>query len=140
MLVRLLYVSQPVGPITTAVTSSILSCSSQFNKQENITGALCQGTGLYMQVLEGQRAKVNQLFAKIMADKRHQHIEILSMEDITQRDFGLWSMALVHLSKDDPMVKMGHPEFDPYSASSFEAMNLLNSLIKAGIPIDKLGA
>ena len=65
MLVRLLYVSQPVGPITTAITSSLLALSSQYNKQENITGVLCQGIGLYMQILEGPRAKVNQLFAKI---------------------------------------------------------------------------
>lgn len=139
MLVRLLYVSQPVGPITTAVTSSLLALSSQFNKQENITGVLCQGSGLYMQVLEGERNKVNRLFGKIMADKRHERIELLSMEDISQRQFGLWSMALVHLSTDDPMVKMGHPEFDPYAASSSDAMKLMLSLIKAGVPIDKAG-
>ena len=137
MLVRLLYVSQPVGPITTAVTSSILSLSSQFNKQEKITGVLCQGSGMYMQVLEGERSKVNRLMKKIMADQRHEHLELLSMEDITQRQFGQWSMTLVHLSKDDPMVKEGHPEFDPYSASSSDAMKLINSLIKAGVPIDK---
>jgi hypothetical protein len=138
MLVRLLYVSQAVGPITTSVTSSILDLSSQSNKNEDITGVLCQGTGLYMQVLEGPRGSVNRLFAKIMADKRHEHIELLSMEDITHREFGQWSMALVHLSKDDPMVKMKHPEFDPYSASSSEALKLMHSLIKAGIPIDKV--
>jgi hypothetical protein len=137
MLVRLLYVSQPVGPVTTAVTSSLLSLSSRYNKQANISGVLCQGTGLYMQVLEGERTKVNQLFGKIMADKRHEHVELLSMEDITERQFGQWSMALVHLSKDDPMVKMGHPEFDPYAASSSDAMKLIQSLIKAGVPIDK---
>jgi len=137
MLVRLLYVSQPVGPVTTAVTSSLLSLSSRHNKLANISGVLCQGTGLYMQVLEGERAKVNQLFGKIMADKRHEHVELLSMEDITERQFGQWSMALVHLSKDDPMVKMGHPEFDPYAASSGDAMKLIHGLIKAGVPIDK---
>ena len=137
MLVRLLYVSQPVGPVTTAVTSSLLSLSSLYNKQANISGVLCQGTGLYMQVLEGERTKVNQLFGKIMADKRHEHVELLSMEDITERQFGQWSMALVHLSKDDPMVKMGHPEFDPYAASSSDAMKLIQGLIKAGVPIDK---
>jgi hypothetical protein len=57
------------------------------------------------------------------------------MEEITQRRFGQWSMALVHLSKDDPMVKMAHPEFDPYSASSKDAMSLLGELIKTSSPI-----
>lgn len=135
MLVRLLYVSQPVGPITTTVTTSILEKSSVYNKKENITGVLCQGTGLWMQVLEGERHQVNVLYARIMASRHHHNIELLSMEEITHRRFGQWSMALVHLSKDDPMVQMAHPEFDPYTATSKEAISLLDELIKTSSPI-----
>jgi len=135
MLVRLLYVSQPVGPITTTVTTSILEKSSIYNKVENITGVLCQGSGLWMQVLEGERHQVNVLYSRIMASRHHHHIELLSMEEITHRQFGQWSMALVHLSKDDPMVQMAHPEFDPYTATSKEAMSLLEELIKTSSPI-----
>ena len=135
MLVRLLYVSQPVGPITTTVTTSILEKSSVYNKKENITGLLCQGTGLWMQVLEGERHQVNVLYSRIMASRHHHNIELLSMEEITHRQFGQWSMALVHLSKDDPMVQMAHPEFDPYTATSKEAMSLLDELIKTSSPI-----
>jgi hypothetical protein len=47
-------------------------------------------------------------------------------------------MALVHLSKDDPMVQMAHPEFDPYSASSKDAMSLLDELIKTSSPITRM--
>jgi len=135
MLVRLLYVSQPVGPVTTTVTTSILEKSNINNKRENITGVLCQGLGLWMQVLEGERHQVNVLYSRIMANRLHHNVELLSMEEITQRRFGQWSMALVHLSKDDPMVKMAHPEFDPYSASSNDAMSLLGELIKTSSPI-----
>ena len=135
MLVRLVYVSQPVGPITTTVTTSILEKSSVYNKKENITGLLCQGTGLWMQVLEGERHQVNVLYSRIMASRHHHNIELLSMEEITHRQFGQWSMALVHLSKDDPMVQMAHPEFDPYTATSKEAMSLLDELIKTSSPI-----
>ena len=135
MLVRLLYVSQPVGPITTTVTTSILENSSIYNKAENITGILCQGSGLWMQVLEGERHQVNVLYARIMASRHHRNVELLSMEEITHRQFGQWSMALVHLSKDDPMVRLGHPEFDPYSATSKEAISLLDELIKTSSPI-----
>ena len=135
MLVRLLYVSQPVGPITTTVTTLILEQSNIYNKKENITGVLCQGSGLWMQVLEGERHQVNVLYARIMASRHHNNVELLSMEEITQRQFGKWSMALVHLSKDDPMVQMAHPEFDPYSASSKDALALLDELIKTSKPI-----
>jgi hypothetical protein len=135
MLVRLLYVSQPVGPVTTTVTTSILEKSSIYNKKENITGVLCQGSGLWLQVLEGERHQVNVLYSRIMASRDHHNIELLSMEEITQRRFGQWSMALVHLSKDDPMVQMAHPEFDPYTATSKDAMSLLDELIKTSSPI-----
>jgi hypothetical protein len=67
MLVRLLYVSQPVGPITTTTTTLILEKSTAYNKKENITGVLCQGSGLFLQVLEGERSHVNLLYARIMA-------------------------------------------------------------------------
>jgi len=138
MLVRLLYVSQPVGPVTTTVTTSILEKSNINNKRENITGVLCQGLGLWMQVLEGERHQVNVLYSRIMVNRMHHNVELLSMEEITHRRFGQWSMALVHLSKDDPMVKMAHPEFDPYSASSKDAMSLLDELIKTSSPITRM--
>ena len=138
MLVRLLYVSQPVGPVTTTVTTLILEQSNIYNKKENITGVLCQGSGLWMHVLEGERHQVNVLYARIMASRHHNNVELLSMEEITQRQFGKWSMALVHLSKDDPMVQMAHPEFDPYSATAKDAMALLDALVKTSSPIGSM--
>ena len=135
MLVRLLYVSQPVGPITTTTTTLILEKSTAYNKKENITGVLCQGSGLFLQVLEGERSQVNLLYARIMSDRTHRNVELLSMEEITHRRFGQWSMALVYLSKDDPMVQMAHPEFDPYTASAKDAFLILDELIKTGSPI-----
>jgi hypothetical protein len=135
MLVRLLYVSQSVGPVTTTVTTSILEKSSANNKKLNITGVLCQGSGLWMQVLEGERAQVNILYAQIIADRHHKNVQLLSIEEIESRRFGQWSMALVYLSKDDPMVQMAHPEFDPYSATAKDAMSLLEELIETSTPI-----
>jgi len=135
MLVRLLYVSQPIGPITTTMTTSILEKSSVYNKVQNITGVLCQGSGLWMQALEGERHQVNVLYSRIMASRHHHNIELLSMEEITHRQFGQWSMALVHLYKDSPMVRIAHPEFDPYTATSKEAVSMLEELIKTSGPI-----
>jgi hypothetical protein len=140
MLIRLLYVSKPVGPITTYVTSSILETSRVKNKDSEITGVLCQGSGIYMQVIEGQRAAVSALISRIMADKRHHTVELLSLEEIDQRRYGQWSMALVQLSLDDPMVQMAHPEFDPYSASGKDAMKIIDDLIKASSPIQTMSA
>ena len=121
--------------ITTTTTTLILEKSTAYNKKENITGVLCQGSGLFLQVLEGERSQVNLLYARIMSDRTHRNVELLSMEEITHRRFGQWSMALVYLSKDDPMVQMAHPEFDPYTASAKDAFFILDELIKTGSPI-----
>ena len=138
MLTRLLYVSKPVGPITTFVTSSILEVCSVNNKKAEITGVLCQGSGIYLQVIEGKRSAINALYSRIISDKRHNQIELLSFEEVGQRRYGQWSMALVQLSVDDPMVQMAHPEFDPYSASSKDAMRMIDELIKSSRPIETM--
>ena len=138
MLVRLLYVSKPVGPITTHVTASLLENSRVSNKKSEITGVLCQGSGIYMQVLEGERTAVNALYSRIIADTRHHQVELLSFEEVGQRRYGQWSMALVQLSIDDPMVQLAHPEFDPYSASSKDAMRMIGELINSGTSIQTM--
>ena len=138
MLTRLLYASKPVGPITTFVTSSILEVCSVNNKKAEITGVLCQGSGIYMQVIEGQRSAINALYSRIISDKRHNQIELLSFEEVGQRRYGQWSMALVQLSIDDPMVQLAHPEFDPYSASSKDAIRIIDELIKSSRPIETM--
>lgn len=132
MQVRALYVSRAVGPQTTTVTGSILSTAQAYNQTHGISGVLCQGQGLYLQVLEGERSAVNRLYARIVADARHNDVELLHYEEITVRRFAKWSMAFVDISTRDPMVKMGHPEFDPYSASGALVMQLVDELVAAG--------
>ena len=135
MQVRLLYVSRAVGPQTTTVTASILATAQAFNAAHGIDGVLCQGQGMYLQVLEGERGAVNRLYQRIVADRRHHDVQMLAFDEITEPRFGAWSMALVDLSESDPMVGLGHPEFDPYSASAAMALTLVDELVAAGSPI-----
>ena len=135
MQIRVLYVSRAVGPQTTTVTASILAKAQSRNAADGIGGVLCQGQGLYLQVLEGERAAVNRLYARIMVDPRHRDVEMLLLEEITQPRFAAWSMALVDISDSDPMVRLGHPEFDPYQATGAMAMTLIDDLLESGQPI-----
>ena len=133
--VRLLYVSRAVGPQTTTMTTTILVQAQANNPAQAITGVLCQGQGFFFQVIEGERSKVNALYRRISADARHKDVDILHYEEIHERRFGRWSMALVHLSVDDPMVRLQHPDFDPYSASGPQVMQQVMDLLEAGQPI-----
>lgn len=135
LLTRLVYISRAVGPQTTTVTTQILETARAFNSAHHITGVLCQGKGLYVQVLEGERSVVNSLYRRIVADNRHADTEVVSFTDIPARQFQTWSMALVSLNIDDPMVSMKHPEFDPYSATSPAILSLINDLLSSGTAI-----
>ncbi len=139
MLTRMIYISRAVGPQTTTVTTQILETARRYNKAHNLTGVLCQGRGLYVQVLEGERSVVNGLYRRIVADSRHDHTEIVHFGEIESRQFKEWSMALVHLSIDDPMVAMKHPEFDPYSANSTAIMGLITELLSSSSAIQNPG-
>ena len=132
MLVRVLYASRAVGPQTSTVTASILEVAQAHNRKNGITGILCQGQGLYLQVIEGERSAINQLYARIQRDRRHNDVEMLSFAEIADRRFPDWSMAHVDLSDMDPMIQMKHPEFDPYSATGAFVMALVDELVSSG--------
>jgi len=139
MLTQLIYISRAVGPQTTTITSQILETARAFNKSHDLTGVLCQGKGLYVQVLEGERSVVNSLYRRIAADSRHEDAEIVLFGEIKNRQFKDWSMALVNLSIDDPMVTLKHPEFDPYSADSRAIIGLITELLSSSSAIQNPG-
>lgn len=135
MLIRLIYLSRPVLPQTAELTDSILRKAQAWNTQNDITGMLCEGQGVYLQALEGERGKVTGLYARIHADPRHKDLELLHCEGITERRYRGWSMARVSLSDVDPQTKIVWPEFDPYSANGALVMARIDELVARGSPV-----
>lgn len=136
MLIRLIYVSKAVDPQTRTLTDSILQKAHAWNTQNDITGVLCEGQGVFLQALEGERGKVTRLYARIFADPRHKDLELIHCESITERRYGQWSMARVSLSDVDPQTKIIWPDFDPYSASGALVMARIDELIAQGKLVD----
>ena len=136
MLIRLIYVSKAVDPHTRTLTDSILQKAHAWNTQNDITGVLCEGQGVFLQALEGERGQVTRLYARIFADPRHKDLELIHCESITERRYGQWSMARVSLSDVDPQTKIVWPDFDPYSASGALVMARIDELIAQGKLVD----
>ena len=132
MMIRMFYVSAAVGPQTSTVTSTILKTAQAYNKQHGITGVLCQGQGVYLQALEGDRGEVNRLYATIFADPRHTRVEMVHCESITQRRFANWSMAHVELSDMDSVTQIEWDNFDPYSATGLLVLARMDELMASG--------
>lgn len=132
MLTRMIYVSTAVGPITTAVTGTILRSAQAHNVGHGITGVLCQGQGGYLQVLEGERNMLDALYARILNDRRHQNIELRQMKDIVRRRYGKWSMAHVDLVQVSAQMAASLQEFDPDTRAGEQVMATIDVLIAAG--------
>ena len=134
MLIRMLYISTAVGPQTTTVTGTILRSAQAFNAENGITGVLCQGQGVWLQILEGGRSEINALYARISADKRHKDVQLMVFEDIAQRRYGAWAMAHVDLTDTDPMLAVTGTDtgFDPYAATGERVMARIDALIATG--------
>ena len=120
MLVRLLYASRAAANSQPALLESILSQSRTHNPEKGLTGILCYGGDIFMQVLEGGRQEVNALYADLLRDSRHTDVVILRYEEITERRFSGWTMGQVNLEKINPSILLKYsarPVLDPSKTS-----------------------
>lgn len=131
MLVRLLYASR-ADAVTSEVIDSILAQSRAHNPGLGITGILCHGGDVFMQVLEGGRDAVNALYNTIVRDNRHHHVMVLHYEEITERRFSGWTMGQVNLARLNPSIVLKYsdrPVLDPFSVSGHASLAMLEELI-----------
>ena len=142
MLVRLLYASRAASPLTPAVLDSILEASRANNPDAGITGVLCFSDDLFIQVLEGGRDAVCDLYNTIVRDSRHAHVCILSYEEIRERRFGGWTMGQVNIAKVNPTLLLKYSEraeLNPFSCSGQASMALLDELIATASVVSRGG-
>jgi hypothetical protein len=142
MLVRLLYASRATTPLVASVQDSILEQSRSHNPALGITGILCFSDNVFIQVLEGGRDEVCELYNTIVRDGRHQHVRILSFEEIRERRFGSWTMGQVNLAKVNPalLLKYGErAELNPFEVSGHATMALLDELIATALVVSRGG-
>jgi Sensors of blue-light using FAD len=142
MLVRLLYASRAAEAVTQDIIESILRSSRQHNPELGITGVLCHGGDVYMQVLEGGRDAVNELYNKIVRDDRHRDIALLHYQEVAERKFAGWTMGQVNLTKVNPSLLLKYsdrPVLDPFASSGLASMALLEELIATAQIVGRAG-
>ena len=142
MLVRLLYASRSAQPVTAEVIEAILAQSRSHNPALGITGVLCQSGDIFMQVLEGGRSAVNELYNQIVRDARHRDVVVLHYAEVSERRFGGWTMGQVNLSKVNPSTLLKYsekPSLDPYAMSGAASMALLEELIATAQIVGRAG-
>jgi hypothetical protein len=142
MLVRLLYASRAPAPPSSDIIESILGQARARNPSLGITGILCFSNEIYLQVLEGGRRSVNELYQAIARDPRHHEITMLQYHEISERAFAGWTMGQVNLSRVNPSLMLKYserPALDPFAVSGRASMALLEELIATAQIIGRAG-
>ena len=135
MLIQLTYASRTSSIFTNDDLASILKSSQRNNARVGVTGALCLANGIFLQQLEGERAEVNRLYHRILADPRHQEPAVLDFAEITSRRFTSWDMgSLAPLASNRQIFyKYSYTaSFDPYSMGSATLQGFFSELIAHG--------
>jgi hypothetical protein len=129
-----MYASRALATVDADELHTILRQSQAHNQVQGITGVLCfcLNQGIFLQVLEGGRSAVNQLYNKIVCDRRHSSVELLAYEEIGERGFAGWAMGQVNLSRLNPGLLLKYSEravLDPFAVSGQASMALFKELM-----------
>ncbi|MBC7990350.1 MAG: BLUF domain-containing protein [Luteimonas sp.] len=95
MTYQIVYSSEAATPMQTGDLEELLDHARRSNAIKGITGALVYAEGIFLQILEGDKVRVQDLMAKIRRDVRHGGVIILREGEIPAAIFGSWKMAYV---------------------------------------------
>ncbi|NML65146.1 BLUF domain-containing protein [Hymenobacter sp. RP-2-7] len=90
---HIIYLSQATIPFNEAQLQHLLTQARDFNQMHQVTGMLLYGNDQFFQVLEGEKATVQLLYAHISQDPRHRDVITYADKAIPKRAFMDWSMA-----------------------------------------------
>jgi len=100
-LVLVCYVSSATDEFAREDFAGLLRKSRERNEAVGITGLLMYHAGTFMQIIEGPKSRVEELYGRIRRDSRHRGILQLLNRRIEERCFGDWSMAYRDMSPEE---------------------------------------
>ncbi len=125
----LIYVSKRNEDVELSV-EDLLDVARRRNKEHNITGALLFSGYYFVQVLEGERSKLNNLYRNIQADTRHYQVDVCYVADIAERFFGNWSMVYFPDNKRNKDKLRQLTDSDVFNPESYSSKMLLHLMRK----------
>lgn len=106
---QIIYSSQANAAMTVTDLEQILVDARAGNEARNVTGALIYVEGVFLQIIEGEKATVLDLMANIARDARHSSVKVFHEAEIGQRSFADWRMAYLSATPQQMSVWAGLP-------------------------------
>ncbi|MBS3895918.1 BLUF domain-containing protein [Silanimonas sp.] len=130
-LFRLVYASRAADALTPSDHDQILVSSRRNNGKAGVTGLLAFSAREFLQCLEGSREAVSTTYGRILADPRHQDVQLIDCRAADVRWFGEWGMHGLPPSKLTRQRVLRYSErelFTPTRMSSGNVLALLADL------------
>lgn len=105
MLYELLYTSTSARDMDECALLDLLIEARDINTRLEITGLLVYQQQSFLQLLEGEKEQVLDVYSRICTDSRHTDVTTVFEEGIEFRCFSDWSMAYL-LREDDPLERL----------------------------------
>jgi hypothetical protein len=127
----LIYSSRRTDPDPTGIVESILESAQRNNALLGLTGALVFDHRFFVQLLEGSRATVTDMFLRISQDPRHAEIRLMRVDETARRRFPVWYMhhaAMRGSGLISARAYMPQSDFEPSELSAEGAMALFDEV------------
>lgn len=131
MLTRLIYASTITVALNPGDVQEIVDKAREANLRRQVTGMLIFDSRSFLQVLEGRREAVSDLFCKIAADPRHQRVQILEAVPVHERQHADWTMgfAAADAQGREAFLRFSSSDrFEPSAMTAQGALGLLRAL------------
>ncbi len=90
---RMVYTSARTKNCSESDIEEILLASRRNNAALNVSGILIHTNDRFLQILEGSKNNITELYEKIQKDDRHAGTSVRFFEPVDKREFGEWNMA-----------------------------------------------
>jgi hypothetical protein len=99
---HLIYTSRALNDFSGPDLQKLLVLSRLNNGGANVTGMLIYRDSAFLQVLEGEKTAVREVFNRIEADLRHARVDVLIERESMgeHRAFGKWSMGFANVASN----------------------------------------
>lgn len=136
-LIHIVYLSISKRELSEKELADFLTDIRKKNKMKKVTGLLLYNEGTFIQVIEGERESIQDLFENVINDQRHTNIVKLLEEEIVSRSFPDWSMGFKIISNKEIENIPGFSDLlkeenssEPIPGIAEQVMILLNSFRK----------
>lgn len=127
----LIYSSRRTAPDRAGLVEDILEAAQRNNALLGLTGALVFDHRHFVQLLEGSRATVTEMFLRIAQDPRHAEIQLIRVDETARRRFPVWFMhhaAMRGSGLVSARAYMPRSEFEPSELGAEGALALFDEV------------